>query len=98
MAAVTHVTTLACVAQLLGEDLELLEAIVENDDNLTYGSIVSVQTGRDDYVTALTGDGIHELKGMLADARSSTENWIGFLDDFVSDPDVNARVKAKSPR
>ena len=25
MAAVTHVTTLACVAQLLGEDLELLE-------------------------------------------------------------------------
>lgn len=66
MAAVTHVTTLACVAQLLGEDLELLEAIVENDDNLTYGSIVSVQTGQDDYVPALTDDGIYELKDMLA--------------------------------
>ncbi|WP_306030215.1 hypothetical protein [Stappia sp. MMSF_3263] len=98
MAAVTHVTTLACVAQLLGEDLELLEAIVENDDNLTYGSIVSVQTGQDDYVTALTDDGIYELKDMLANARSSTENWHSFLDDFVSDPDVTARVKAQSPR
>ncbi|KZM47619.1 hypothetical protein [Labrenzia sp. OB1] len=98
MAAVTHVTTLACVAQLQGEDLELLEAIVENDDNLTYGSIVSVQTGQDDYITALTDDGIHELKDMLAEARSSTENWNGFLDDFVSDPHVIARVKAQSPR
>jgi len=98
MAAVTHVTTLACVAQLLGEDLELLEAIVENDDNLTYGSIVSVQTGQDDYVTALTDDGICELKDMLANARSSTENWHGFLEGFVSDPNVIARVKAQSPR
>lgn len=98
MAAVTHVTTLECVAQLLGEDLELLEAIVENDDNLTYGSIVSVQTGQDDYVTALTDDGICELKDMLANARSSTENWHSFLEDFVSDPNVIARVKAQSPR
>ncbi|MAU27544.1 MAG: hypothetical protein CMH45_09090 [Muricauda sp.] len=71
---------------------------VENDDNRTYGSIVSVQTGQDDYVTALTDDGIRELNDMLADARSSTENWHGFLEDFVSDPDLIARVKAQSPR
>lgn len=98
MAAVTHVATLACVAQLLAEDLELLEAIVENHDNLTYDSIVSVQTGQDDYVTALTDDGIHELKDMLADARSSTVNWHAFLDDFASDTDLIARVKAHSQR
>ena len=28
---------------MMGEDLELLEAIVCNDDNLTYGSIITVQ-------------------------------------------------------
>ena len=35
MATVTHVCTLDHVAKMLGEDPELLEAIVSNDDNLT---------------------------------------------------------------
>ena len=46
MAAVTHVCTLDYVAKMLGEDPELLEAIVYNDDNLTYGAIISVHTAR----------------------------------------------------
>ena len=33
MATVTHVCTIDCVAKMLGEDPELLEAIVYNDDN-----------------------------------------------------------------
>lgn len=37
MATVTHICTLDYVAKMLGEDPELLEAIVYNDDNLTYG-------------------------------------------------------------
>ena len=45
MATVTHVTILEHVAKMLGEDQELLEAIVYNDDNMTYGNIVSVYTG-----------------------------------------------------
>ena len=45
-ATVTHVCTLEYVAKMLGEDPELLEAIVYNDDNLTYGAIISVYTGR----------------------------------------------------
>jgi DNA-binding PadR family transcriptional regulator len=98
MAAITHVYSIAYVAQLLGEDLDLLEAIVENDDNLTHGSIVSVYTGREESITALTDDGIEELKDMLAAARRSAEHWQQFLDAFVSDPDVIARVKAQSPR
>ena len=40
MAAVTHVCTINHVAKMLGEDVVLLEAIICNDDNLTYGNIV----------------------------------------------------------
>ena len=80
------------------EDLELLEAIVWNDDNLTYGSIVTVHTGPDEANTALTDDGIEELTDMLRDARITTESWHEFLDDFVHDAELVARIKAQSPR
>ena len=59
MATVTHVCTLDYVAKMLGEDPELLEAIVYNDDNLSYGSIISVYTGPEDTITALCG--FHEV-------------------------------------
>jgi len=98
MATVTHVCTLDYVAKMLGEDIELLEAIVYNDDNLTYGAIISVYTGPEDTITALTDDGIHELKDMLRGARITTQTWHAFLDDFVDDPDLVARIKAQSPR
>jgi hypothetical protein len=98
MAAVTHVCTLDYVAKMLGEDPELLEAIVYNDDNMTYGSIISVYTGPDETITALTDDGIGELKDMLRDARITTETWHAFLDDFVDDAELVARIKALSPR
>ncbi len=99
MATVTHVCTLDYVAKMLGEDPELLEAIVYNDDNLSYGSIISVYAGGpDDTVTALTDDGIDELKDMLRSARITTENWHAFLDDFVDDAELVARIKAQSSR
>jgi hypothetical protein len=98
MATVTHVCALDYVAKILGEDLELLEAIVWNDDNLTYGSIISVYTGPDETITALTDDGIEELTDMLADARRSPGDWSSFLNAFVSDPDIIARVKEIGPR
>ncbi len=34
----------------------------------------------------------------LADARRSPEAWNDFLDCFVDDEELTARVKAKSPR
>lgn len=98
MAAVTQVYTVAYVATLLGEDLEMLEAIVGNDDNLSYGAIVSVHTGADEAIIALTGDGIDEMRNMLAEARRSPKDWGDFLEDFVSDPDIIERVKEKEPR
>ena len=52
MAAVTQVYTIDYVAKLLGEDPGMLEAIVSNDDNLSYGAIVSVHTGTDEVETS----------------------------------------------
>lgn len=98
MATVTHVCTLDNVARMLGEDPELLEAIVYNDDNLTYGAIISVYTGPDEAITALTDDGIEELQDMLRVARMTTETWHEFLDDFVHDSELVARIKAQPPR
>ena len=98
MAAVTHVCTIDYVARKLGEDVELLEAIISNDDNLTYGNIVSVYAGADEPVTAMTDDGIEELTDMIRDARITTETWHEFLEDFVDDTELVTRIKAKSPR
>ena len=83
---------------MLGEDQELLEAIIYNDDNLTYGNIVSVYTGTDEAISSRTDDGISELKDMLVAARQSTDEWHSFLRDFVEDPDIIARVKDQSQR
>ena len=93
MATVTHVTTIDHVAKMLGEDQELLEAIVYNDDNMTYGNIISVYSGTDESITTFTDDGINEIREMLDSARQSTKDWHDFLRDFVADPDVIARVK-----
>ena len=100
MAAITYVFTLSHVAEMLGEDLELLQAIVSNSDNLTYGSIISVIEGDDASVTALTDDGIDELTRMLSEARRSPATWAEFLDDLeiLADPDAIVRIKAKSTR
>ena len=98
MATVTHIFTIEYAAKLLGEDPELLEAIISNDDNLTYGTIIYVCTGTDESFNSLTEDGIDELRDMLKDARRSDDAWNDFLEDFVEDPDVIARVKCQGPR
>ncbi len=98
MAAATHVSTIDYVAKLLGEEVELLEAIISNDDNLTYGTIINVYLGPDETLTALTDDGVEELRDMIQAARINTKTWHAFLDDFVDDADLVTHIKAKSPR
>jgi hypothetical protein len=98
MAAVTSLLTLDYVAKILDENVELLEAIVSNDDNLTYGAIVSVYTGPDEAITALTDHGVEELMDMLSEARLTTKAWHQFIDDFVNDTELAARFKADKPR
>src|SRR5690606_5409376 len=98
MATVTHVFSIDYVANLLDEDRELLLAIISNDDNLSYGSIISIYTGPDEALTALTDDGMDELRQMLADARRTADTWSDFLHAFIDDEELIPRIKAKSPR
>ena len=98
MAAVTHVCSIDYVAKMLGEDVELLEAIISNDDNITYGNIVSVYLGPDETISALTDHGVEELKDMIRAARIATQTWHKFLDVFVDDADLVSRIKAQSLR
>ena len=35
---------------------------------------------------------------MLRDARITTETWHAFLDAFINDAELVARIKAQSPR
>ncbi|MER8478641.1 hypothetical protein [Mesorhizobium sp. M1163] len=65
---------------------------------LPCGSIISVYDGTDEAITALTDNGIDELRQMLAHARPSTDEWNDFLDSFVDDEELVARIKEKSPR
>lgn len=83
---------------MLGEDVALLEAIISNDDNLTYGNIVSVYLGPDETISALTDDGVEELTDMIRAARITTKTWHEFLDDFVDGADLVSRIKAQSLR
>jgi hypothetical protein len=85
MAAVTHFCTIDYVAKMLGEDVALLEAIISNDDNRTYGNIVSVHLGPDKTTPALTDDGIEELTDMIRAACITTKScqgqgcaWVNF--------------------
>ena len=98
MAVVTHVHTIDHVAKMLEEDVELLEAIICNDDNLTYGNIINVYVSPDETLTTLTNAGIEELTDMIQTARIITKTWHKFLDDFVDDADLVSRIKAQSPR
>ena len=86
------------IRRVFNEDADLLYAIIRNDDNLTYGNIVNVATSEDQTTSALTDDGIDELRQMLADARRSAEKWQEFLECFVDDEEIVARVKTYSPR
>ena len=99
MAQTRYVLTLERVAEILDEDLELIETIVANDDNLSFGNIVYVEMAAgNDSITALTTDGVEELGQMLADARSSRQEWDLFLADLGAAPEVIARIKPKLPR
>lgn len=89
------VFTLKFVAKLLEEDVELLEAIVYNEDNLSDGCIITALDGEEEYITLLTADGIAELDDMISDARMTAEAWHEFLDSFVDAPEARERFKAE---
>jgi hypothetical protein len=98
MATVTCVFTVDYVAQILDEHPDLIQAVICNDDNLSYGAIVAVRTGPEGGVDALTSEGISELAGILRNARTTPESWVEFLEDFVGDPETIETVTSLNLR
>jgi hypothetical protein len=98
MATVTRVFTVDYAAQMLDEHPDLIQAIIGNDDNLSYGAIITVRTGPEEGIDALTDEGTDELASMLAHARQTHDQWMEFLQDFVADPEIIETVKNLKPR
>jgi hypothetical protein len=94
MATVRHVFMLDYVAEILGEHPDLIHAVVSNDDNLTWGSIIRISFGPDGMRSAITDDGIDELRTMIAEARRSSEEWDSFLECVVYDDDEMEAIRA----
>lgn len=98
MPTVRHVFTLDYVTGILNEHPDLIAAIVSNDDNLSYGSIITVCAGLHDYMTAITDEGIDELRDFIADFRRSPEEWDAFLQSVIDDPETIENVKTHKAR
>lgn len=67
------------VAEMIGENIELIEVVSTNLDNIDHDEMATVWTGPDDGITAFTDRGIESLKEFLADVRS----WPGGIREFL---------------
>ena len=94
----TRIYAIGYVAQMTGENLELLEQIATNPDNIDYGEMIDVATSTDRSVTAFTDRGIESLQEFIADVRI----WPGGIRQFLTDqdcaPDIIERIMADEPR
>lgn len=95
MVAVTYVSTIDYVAEMLGDDVSLFEAIIANDDTLTYGNIVNIYLGPGETTSALTNDGIEELNDMIRAARITPKTWHAFLEELVNDAELVTQMTTK---
>lgn len=86
------------MANILDEHPDLIQAILSNNDNLSYGSIISVAAGPDGWQTAITSQGIEELQEFIANFRQSPEDWEALLHSIIDAPDTIQTVKDHKPR
>ncbi|ADU11949.1 hypothetical protein [Asticcacaulis excentricus] len=95
MARATRVFTTKAVADLLDEDIELIEEIACNPDNIDYGEMLHIYDGSEHGATGFTDRGIQCIEEMLEEAR----NWDGGLRGFLvanhSEPEAIERIMAK---
>lgn len=69
MARSKIIYTLKEIADMIGENLELLEEVTSNSDNIAEGEMVHVRDGSEYGTRGLTGDGVEGLQELLADIR-----------------------------
>ncbi|MFS2180595.1 hypothetical protein ACCC98_32365 [Rhizobium pisi] len=98
MARPTHVYTIDYVATLIGENLELLQAVASNSDNIDYGEMIHAHDGSEEGITTFTDQGIESLKEFLADIRTSNGGIRQFLVDEQCDQEKIERIMADEPK
>lgn len=79
MARSRHIYTLKDVANMIGENLELIKEVTSNYDNIDEGEMLHVYDGSEDGTTGLTDRGIDCLQALLADIRT----WDGGIREFL---------------
>lgn len=98
MARSRHMYTLKDVANIIGENLELLEEVTSNSDNIIEGEMVDVHDGSDYGTRGLTEDGIECLQDLLKDIRSWDGGIRQFLIDEMCEPEMIKRIMADEPK
>jgi hypothetical protein len=81
MARSRIIYTLKEVAEMIGENLELIEEVTANSDNIAEGELVHVGDGSEYRTRGLTADGVEGLQELLADIRT----WDGAIREFLID-------------
>lgn len=94
MARSRIIYTLKEVAEMIGENLELIEEVTANSDNISEGELLYVRDGSEHGTKGLTENGVDELQNLLADIRTWDGGICQFLVDEQCDPDVVERVMA----
>ncbi|WP_093041846.1 hypothetical protein [Rhizobium tibeticum] len=94
MARSRIIYTLKEVAEMIGENLELIEEVTANSDNISEGELLYVRDGSEYGTKGLTANGVDELQNLLADIRTWDGGIRRFLVDEQCDPDVVERVMA----
>ena len=65
MARSRIIYTLKEVAEMIGENLELIEEVTANSDNISEGELLYVRDGSEDGTKGLTENGVDELQNLL---------------------------------
>ncbi|WP_026616910.1 hypothetical protein [Ensifer aridi] len=92
MARSRIIYTLKEVAEMIGENLELIEEVTANSDNISEGELLYVCDGSEYGTKGLTENGVDELQDLLADIRTWDGGIRQFLIDEQCDPEMIKRV------
>lgn len=82
------------MAELAGENIELLAKVARNPHNIVEGEMIHVSDGSDESIIAFTDRGIESLRDFLADIRSQVGGIRQFPVDSQCEPEVIERIKA----
>ncbi|WP_431323167.1 hypothetical protein [Rhizobium sp. YTU87027] len=88
MARSRIIYTLKEVAEMIGENLELIEEVTANSDNISEGELLCVRDGSEYGTKGLTENGVDELQDLLADIRA----WDGGIRQFLIDEQCDAEM------